>query len=916
MSERTLAFGPFELLPQRRLLLQNGQPVRLGSRALAILTRLVERPGQLVSKDDLMAAAWPGLFVEEVNIRVQMQQLRRALSGGDGAVIGTVPGRGYRFGAPVEDREREVSLPVAEASLPRFLGRVIGREDVTAAIVGALADRRLVTIVGPGGVGKTTVALAAARTLAEKGKNVCLVDLSPLTDPSLVATAIATALGIGPIDADVTAAVAACVQARRALLLLDNCEGLLESISECVETILSRAPEASVLATGRAPLRLEGERLHRLRPLSVPPEGAISAAEALGYSAVELFVERAKAVSDDFILMDQSAPLVGGICRSLDGLPLAIELAAVRTDHMGLDIIAGSLSDRFSLLTTGRRTAATRHRTLRATLDWSVERLSPIEHTVFRRLGSFAAGFDLDDAVIVAGELHSRLEVLEAVAELASNSLLEADISAEVTRYRMLETTRAYALDRLAAAGETSTAFERQCGRLCEQLGAPPLTWDGRLTPAWREHYARKLPDVRATLDWAFGPDGDPRRGIDLAVAAQPMWMVLRLVKEARDTSELALERLGGLGELGDRRETVLLDTITWSMVPLREYAARMDALMTRFAKQAETLELVEYQLRSHYRAYARATLVSDAARMASCVRAFGEVAERCGDPLAGLVHHRLQAYLAFQMGRPVVARDQAKEALASPILGDFGPYRGHYEVGHTLLARSLLSRALWTVGEVDDAIAEAEACVADAVATGNPTEIWYTLWIGPCTVAMLAGDRDRATRFVNLLCETDDGTAPELYRDWAERFRELLPRLGQATDDGPVVARPWRAPSRTHAELLAAIAPALAMAEIDDGTVSSFTPELLRGLGEQRLAAGSAVEADDYFRRSEVLAQDQGALSWELRTAISRGRLALRSTGAEDAARRLVSVLDRFTQGRNSLEFERGAQLVESLRK
>jgi predicted ATPase/DNA-binding winged helix-turn-helix (wHTH) protein len=919
MHERILAFGSFELFPQRRLLQWHGEPVRLGSRAMAILTRLAEGAGELISKEDLMAAAWPGMFVEEANVRVQMLALRRALGGGDEAFVTTVPGRGYLFAAPVAERWGEGPRVTADTPLqyrlPGALNRLIGRQEITATIIRASKEQRLVTLVGPGGVGKTAVALAVAGALAQGGRNVCYVDLAALADPSLVPTAVATALNIVAADEDIMVAVVACVQARRLLLLLDNCELLLEPISALAEAILTRAPDVSVLATSRAALRIEGERVQRVRPLPTPPEGDISATGALGYPAVELFVERANAAREDFRLTDQTAPHVAAICRALDGLPLAIELAAARAAQMGVGTIADSLNDRFSLLTKGRRTAAARHQTLRATFDWSAEGLSSLERIVFRRLGAFVSSFDLNDAVAVVGESHSRLQIFEAVVELAAKSLLEVDTSEEVTRYRMLETTRAYAMDRLTVAqGETSEVFGRLCTRLCERLSTQPFIWDGRLTLERREHYARMLPNARAALEWGFGPNGDSKLAIDLAVAAPPMWKFLHLPKEAGDTCERALERLNLLGQLGDEREMALLCSLLWFFI--FDKVDRMEAVIARCSELAETLDSAEFRLLASWHLYGKASLLADGPTVAAHAQAFGEVARQLGDPLAQAVHHRMEAYSAFHTGRPLEARDKARDALSPLILNDFGPYRGHYEVGHEMLARTLLCRTLWIVGEVDDAMAEAETCLNDALAAGHAVNLWYTLWMGPCAVAMLAGDRGRAGRLVDLLYDAAIETGSGFYRGWAERFRELLPRVGEPTSRDSIVARAWRAPTRSHAELFAAIDPASALAEFDDGTISSFTPELLRALGEQTLGAGGSIaQADELFRRSEALARTQGAMSWELRTAISRARLALRAGGAQEAAERLATVLDRHVQGRESLEVGRARRLLESLR-
>jgi DNA-binding winged helix-turn-helix (wHTH) protein len=394
--ERALAFGPFRLLSARRLLLQDDQPVRLGSRALEILIALVERPGELVTKAELMARAWPSTFVEEGNLKVQVAGLRRALgdSRGSDRYLVTVPGHGYRFVAPVTLIDE--SLPaqratVAEARLPAPVTHLIDRAEIVGAVTAELPRRRCITIVGPGGIGKTTVALAVARGLEAHGHGAALVDLAQVVDPRLVPSALADALGtkIGP-EHSIRGSVAA-LQGKPVLLVLDNCEHVIEAAAALAVEVLNGAPGVQILATSREPLRVEGEHVHRLSPLeSPPPSAGLTAAAALGFPAVQLFVERAASILGEFELDDEDAPVVAQICRKLDGVPLAIEFAAARLDAFGVRGVAAHLDDRLQLLTGGRRPALPRHRSLRANLDWGHDLLRAPERVVLRRVAILA----------------------------------------------------------------------------------------------------------------------------------------------------------------------------------------------------------------------------------------------------------------------------------------------------------------------------------------------------------------------------------------------------------------------------------------------------------------------------------------------------------------------------------------------
>lgn len=453
-SEQALAFGAFRLIRSQQLLLENDKPVRLGSRALELLTALVERAGEVVSRDELVAYVWPSTIVEESSLRVHVAALRKALGDGHGGArfITNVPGRGYSFVAPVA-RLAQTSLPgpgVAPRSpshnLPPRLTRMIGRADVVATIAALLPERRFVTIAGAGGMGKTTVALAVAEELlASYVHGLRFVDFAPIVDPLLLPSTVASVLGISVPSHDPLPALSAFLRDRNILIVLDNCEHVVEAAAVLAESLLKGAAGVHVLTTSREPLNAEGEWVHRLGSLETPPEsGDLTAAQVLTFPAIQLFVQRAMAVSDSFAISDGDAPILRDLCRRLDGMPLAIELAAARVDALGVHGLAARLDDSLQLLTRGRRTAVPRHRTLRAMLDWSFEYLPRTEQAVLRRLAAFKADFTMESAAAVAseGEIGSP-EVIENVMSLATKSLLSTDASGEVIRYRLLETTRA-----------------------------------------------------------------------------------------------------------------------------------------------------------------------------------------------------------------------------------------------------------------------------------------------------------------------------------------------------------------------------------------------------------------------------------------------------------------------------------------
>jgi predicted ATPase/DNA-binding winged helix-turn-helix (wHTH) protein len=462
-----ISFGPFRLSATERLLEKDRVPLALGSRALDLLIALVERANEVISKRELMVKVWPDLVVDEGSLRFHIACLRKVLGDGQSGIryVTNVAGRGYCFVAPIR---RSAATPLRTENfvvdrtdkLPVRLLRMVGRDETVRAVGEQLLDQRFVTIVGPGGIGKTTVAVSVAHAkFSEFGGAMHFVDLGALDDPSLAPRAIASTLGV-PVNSDSSIqALLSFVRDQRMLLVLDNCEHVIETAATVAESIFSKAPQVHILATSRESLRIEGEQVYRLPPLRCPPEAAagLTAAEAISFPAVRLFVERVTASGAPFVLSDADAPIVAGLCRGLDGIPLALELAASRVAALGVRGTAALVDSQFRLLWQGRRTAPPRHQTLGATLDWSHNLLSDFERVVLRRLAVFVGSFSLEAAQSVAsGNPADGGQVVEAIASLVAKSLVATEIGATLVNYRLLDTTRAYALGKLVRSGEAA----------------------------------------------------------------------------------------------------------------------------------------------------------------------------------------------------------------------------------------------------------------------------------------------------------------------------------------------------------------------------------------------------------------------------------------------------------------------------
>jgi predicted ATPase/DNA-binding winged helix-turn-helix (wHTH) protein len=532
---RTILFGPFRLSAARRLLLEGEKPVPLGSRALDILIALTGKPGELLGRDELMASVWPGAQVNPANLTVHIAALRRALNDRHAGkrYIVNIPGRGYRFAAPVtlaHDPSASATPPLRTKqrhNLPVRPARLIGRTDIVTTLARQLASNRLLTVVGPGGMGKTSVALAVAEELlSDLADGTWLIDLAPLADPRRVPRALASALGFEIRSGHPLPGAIARLRDKEALLVLDNCEHLVEAAAALAVEVLRGAPRTRILATSREPLRAEGEHVVRLAPLESPPTRPLSAAEALDYPAVRLFVERATAAMPGFALADKDAAAVAEICRQLDGIPLAIEFAVARVDSSGIRGVADHIDDRTP--TRGPPAALPRHHTMKAALDSSYGLLSPAEQKVLRRLAVFAGGFSLDAAGrVAAGAADQERDVADGVTTLVAKSLISADFGENEPRFRLLNTTRAYALAKLAEAGEADRLARRHAEHYRDLLESKMVDPEARLAC-----FASEIDNIRAGLAWALSSKGDRSIGAALAAASSSLWPETSLLTE------------------------------------------------------------------------------------------------------------------------------------------------------------------------------------------------------------------------------------------------------------------------------------------------------------------------------------------------------------------------------------------------
>ncbi|MBV8209114.1 MAG: helix-turn-helix transcriptional regulator [Burkholderiaceae bacterium] len=548
-------FGSFELIPSERLLIVDGAACAITPKAFDVLQTLIERAGHLVTKNDLLDAVWPQAAVEENNLQVQISALRRILGRG---AIATVPGRGYRFmlelqGAEARDRAADAASPAAApaaeltSNVPALATPLIGRDDDVAALTHLLQTLRLVTITGPGGIGKTRLAQTVALAVASAGRNrfhhgAVWVELAAVSDPALVANSIAAAARVtAGHGSDPVAGLATALRPLSLLLVIDNAEHVSDAVRGIVQAVLDAAPNVTLLVTSQAPLKAAHERVYRLASLQVP-DTPVDEREAREFGAVALFCERAAAADRRFELASGTVATVVEICRKLDGVALAIELAAARVPLLGVSGVAEHLDQRFQLLVSGDRAAPSRQQTLLAALDWSHGLLTKQQKVVFRRLAVFTGSFSLEAArTVVADDRIDEWTVVDVIGELIDHSLVVAT-GGDNPRYVLLETGRSYAQMRLAEVGEEARFRAKHAEAM--QVLFDCASDDRWLLSdaAFRSRYEPELDNLRAAIDWSS--DHQPALAVSLVAASAHLLLLVSSLVEGRRLSDLVLDHV------------------------------------------------------------------------------------------------------------------------------------------------------------------------------------------------------------------------------------------------------------------------------------------------------------------------------------------------------------------------------------
>jgi predicted ATPase/DNA-binding winged helix-turn-helix (wHTH) protein len=942
-DDAVAAFGPFRLSPATRRIERDGIPLELGQRALDILIALVDRAGEVVSHRELVAQTWRDLVVSPGNLRVHMSALRKALGDGvDGArYIENVTGQGYCFvatvhrsAAPASNARLPATVPVPSRPLPPLLTRMRGRDDAVRTITADIRKDRFVTIVGPGGMGKTTVAVTVAHALVEEfsGK-VCFVDFGAISDSRLLLPTVASTLGLA-VQGEVTQTpLLAFLKDTRMLLVLDNCEHVIDSAAALAEAIFNEAPGVYILATSRESLRVEGEHAHWLRPLeSPPPDQPVNAATALEFSAIALFVDCASR-SGRFELTDDNAHLIADICGRLDGVALALELVGGRIATYGLEGTAELLDKRLGLFWQGRRTALPRHQTLHALLDWSYGLLAEQEQRVLRRLSVFVGTFTLDaaQAVVLDGELDD-IRIASAIDHLVSKSLVTVIRGEQGSgRYRLLETTRDFALERLGTAEEFHAARQRHARHLVRLLSSPSGAADPK--PMRHEH----LGNLRSALEWCFaernGEDQQHQRllGADLTAAAAPVFMECSLWTECLRWCVAALSSLQESCR-GDRRELVLQEALGLSSWLARIDEDQVRPAFTRAIEIAEKLgeTHVRFRLLAGLQTFLIRTTDYDGLR-AVCAE-MEAMALVANDTAITVMADWLRGSALHFLGNQLEARRLLESGFAR------GPVTLPGQVGldYRVRAQVAFARVLWLNGSPERAQQAARDAMIEAVHSSKSLNICF-VYVFTCHVFLWSGDLDAAQEILEkMLAHPHWRGLVGFHAEGLALQGELLVRRGGFAAGITLLERAlqdMQTRSQNLQRTLAAccLAEALsntghfdearavidnAIARVPEGAEALEMPEVLRIKAGILLARAKddTTEAAGLLMQSLASARRQHAKGWELRTTCMLAELRAQTGQSAEARGLLAPMLEQFNEGFQTRDLEAAANLLSSL--
>lgn len=942
LDGKIYCFGDYRFIPDRQSLMQGDSTLRVGARALDLLHVLLLHAGEVVGKDRLMSFVWPETFVHEDNLKVNVAALRRVLqqAGSGSSYIATVSGRGYRFVAPVRVYGADVAGPSVNPTT-RFralpdLAEVVGRDEILTELASRLNERRLLTVVGPAGVGKTTVAIALAKRVLDGYRDgVCFVDLTIVGDPQLVDATIAAALGIGGKWTNTLAGIVESLRDRHMLVLLDNCEHVLSTASAIAEHLTLALPDIRILATSREPLRSRLEDVCRLSPLPYPGEHrGHDWADAIAFPAVDLFVKRARASGYQF--NDVDAPVVTAICRRLEGIALAIELAAARLPTLSSACLLERLEHNFEPLRSSSSETPLRHQTLLATLDWSYQLLSRDEARLLRLLSVFSTSFSHPDVMGVASDGERSIEEIAACTQsLAVKSLLSVTYEAGAPRFRLLDSTRSFAAARLSESGESAAAQSSHARYLLRVFEQAQTEWEWRPRSEWTAAYGPWTNDLRKAIEWTFGDGDEPEIGVRLTSAAIPLWDELSTVAESRQRVERALRSDEALSRCCPAIRMRLIASYASGLNFSDHFGPEADAAWLEANRLAREIGNVDYQFRTLWGLGILQSFTGRHRMAIATLERFGQLAARQNERSVMAEGERVRLTAVFYCGDVRGAYADLKRLVREHAATARRAGVARFQMDRFLSIRVALATAAWVAGDRGEATRALQEALDHSVALGHlvshsnilaQAALPLALWSGEIGIArrhVAALSRNLSLRDIAIwrpVCDVYEGAIRSADGD-AEGIDTMRQAIEQLIANNFLVRVPIYLAMAAEAALqhgrvaLARDSLSAAFERADRQGEYWSQPELLRMRGLLQWLDGDASGAAETLLMAMETATESGALFFRLRATTALAEVWA-ETGRPLAAAELLSpICDAFEDGPACANLARARQLLDTLR-
>jgi len=933
-NELVFSFGPFRLYPKRQQLLLGDQPVKLGGRSFELLHLLVQRSGQLVRKAELIAAAWPDVYVHYSNLKVNMSSLRRSLGDVQTApiYIATIAGHGYRFVAPVQttisdradqgvpERSQDVSGLPAQRD-------IVGREDDVANVMAELRDKHHVTLVGAGGIGKTTIAIAVARALERHYPDgVCFIDLSIIDDPSLVPIALAAALGLRGNPGDTLSAILDYVRQRRMLVILDNCEHVLPAVTIFARGLASDSGSTKLLATSREPLETPAEHIIWIDPLACPDVvDTITSEQALSFPAVELFVRRASEWIG-YELVDSDCAAITQICHALDGLPLAIELVAAKMEHYAPNELLAILDEHASFQNPHLGDTTPRHETLLATIDWSFRLLSQNEAMVFQLTSVFADAFELDDIGAIAAVARLKpVQVAAGLGGLVIKSLVTAQVSGAGLSYKLLDSTRRYAAARRQESSIDKPALHCHARRILTLLKRSEDECESSEGHDWLTRYRGRLADLRAALSWAFGHGNEKGLGIELTAAAIPLWSEMSLLSESQQWVALALEAADTV-PCDDILKVKLACSRAWGLFYARKLGNENEEAWLAAISYARSANNSDYQMRALLGLSYYLLQIGQVDKAIERLEEINALRQIHPDWAGTADVDRALAWTKAHAGHLTWSWDVLSRQAKIYSQPDRRTRIAELDVDHYISTRFYLPMIAWLNGRVDYAASAAKEAVVASANAGHLVSQANALGLGALPVSLYNGDLDALENYTEQLQSI---LGREHIARWVpvQRFFAAVVRDLNGNQEAVIAMRDAvneLMECRYFARIgmyLAHLADVLScrgmIAEAQETIAMAIRhqeqqrerwcrPEIQRIQALLLLRSGKYSDAERLLRIARDEARSMNSVSFELRIVNDLASLYTDSGRSKEAARLLRPVLKRSAEGASTRDLRR----------